>query len=210
MSNRKDITKAILQWTWMNTVQVLGIVTGFVIVPLALLIRVQDKTKRIKFIYGSGAWYPVHLRKIFWAWDNLEDGFMGDHQGRYWNRDAPTNSKFLKQIFWGAFRNPFNNFKRYILGIDVREYVMTKLAGQDYVRDDFDSAGWQFLKATSLSNKQSRYAFYLVHRYGKSNRALVIQLGNKIKLSHNLVEEEDEYDYFKGFTMEINPFKDIS
>ena len=51
---------------------------------------------------------------------------------------------------------------------------------------------------------------YYVKRYGNSNRALVIQLGNKIKLEHNTAVEQDEYDYFKGFTFEVNPFKDIS
>lgn len=206
----KDICKAVIQWSGKTFVQTLGIVAGFVIIPIGLLFKKEDKSITEKFKYGHGYWYPVHLPKILEPWDNLEDGFRGDRQGRYWNRDSNIKSEFLKMINWGAFRNPFNNYKRYKLGIDIRHHVFTKLAGQDYVRDDLDNTGWQFLKGTNKSGESDAYMFYLVYRYGSSNRGLVIQLGNKIKLSHNTAVEEDEYDYWKGFTMEINPFKDIS
>jgi len=206
----RDIGKAVIQWSWKTVAQVGGIVLGFVIVPVGLLFRKTDKSISVKFKYGNGNWNPVHLPEILQPWDNLEDGFMGDTEGRYWNRDSNIKSEYLKMLNWGTFRNPFNNFKRYKIGVDVRNYVFTKLAGQDYVRDDFNNTGWQFLKGTNKGHGSDTYGFYLVYRYGKSNRALVVQLGNKIKLSHNTEVETDWFDYYKGFTMEINPFKDIS
>lgn len=38
----------------------------------------------------------------------------------------------------------------------------------------------------------------------------VVQLGAKIKLSHNGVQYADPVDYWKGVTFEINPAKDVS
>ena len=170
-----------------------------------------DTAKHFTVYNTNRTWIREKFPKVFWPWDNLEDSSIGDHRG-WWDANSfgADSRKFVNRFWWLAVRNPFNNFKRFVLGCDVRKYTITKLAGQDYVRDDFDSVGWQLLKATPKDGWLPRYQLYIVKRYKDSDRALVVQIGNKIRLEHNNVVEADEYDYWKGWTLEINPFKDIS
>lgn len=212
----KDYLFMIIQWVAMFVIQILGILVGFFVVPLGLLFRELDEDSYKAFTKFNTNRYWVYEDIPSWLkpWQNIEDGLRGDHRG-WWDANCfgKDSSKVFNMFWWSAVRNPFNYFKRFTLGCDVRNYIITKLAGQDYVRDDVHSTGWQVLKATPLAKsglKLPRYSFYGVFRYGKTSRALVIQLGNKIRLSHNSAIETDDYDYFKGFTFEINPFKDIS
>ena len=171
-------------------------------------------------------WFLVSLPEFAWPWDNDGDGARGDKRGWYWTlywspivlpskvQEWLINFGIVPPIFylpdcfkyywWLAIRNPANNFKRFIMGFDIRTATIVTLLGQDFVRDDFRSTGWQLVKAGN------RYHFYLVYRYGDSNNALVIELGNKFRVEHNGQEYEREHKYFKGFTFEINPYKDIS
>ena len=96
------------------------------------------------------------------------------------------------------------------MGADVRHYFIVKLKGDDFVRDNLGSEGFQILKAIPRDDKIPHWTLYWVRQWGKSNRAIVIQLGAKIKLSHNDVYYDDPVDYFKGVTFQINPMKDIS
>jgi len=212
----KDFILALLSWAVFFTVQLVGMVTGIFIVPLMLLFGKFDEDSQQRFtkFNTNRFWIREKFPKVFWPWDNIEDSSTGDHRG-WWDANCfDADSRLWKNRFWWlAVRNPFNNFKRYVLGCDVREYHFTKLGGQDVVRDDFRNTGWQLLKASPRKGSSKwlpRYQFYLVARYGTSGRALVVQLGNKIKLEHETAVEKDEIDYFKGFTWEINPYKDIS
>jgi hypothetical protein len=141
---------------------------------------------------------------------NPIDGLTGDRRGWYWNIYMEGKPAWLKMFWWSAFRNQYNYLKRYVIGIDMREYVVTKIAGQDVVRDSFEGTGFHILKATPDDGGWNKYTLYWVMRWFKSNRAIVVQLGWKIKLSHNGMHQEDESKYWKGFTIEPNPFKDIS
>lgn len=212
----KDLVIAILSWAVFLIVQLIGMITGIFFVPLMLLFGKFDKSSEQKFtLYNKDRyWIREVFPKVFWPWDNIEDSSTGDHRG-WWDANCfKGNSRlWINRFWWLAIRNPFNNFKRYILGIDSRQYNYSLLAGQDYVRDDLQSTGWQFLKASpklGSSKRLPRYQFYLVARWGGSTRALVVQLGNKMKLSHQDRVEKEEIDYFSGFTFEVNPWKDIS
>lgn len=202
-----------LQVIVLGAVQLLGILAGFLVVPVMLLFGKYDEDSYVKFTqYNTNrSWVREVFPTLLWAWDNKEDSSTGDKRG-WWDANSfgADSRRWINRFWWLAVRNPFNNFKRYILGIDTREYVMLRLAGQMVVRDDFRNTGWQLLKAESLTNKIPRYMLYVVLRYGSSNRALVVQIGNKIKLEHNHKVEEKEVDYWKGWTFELNPFKDIS
>lgn len=205
-----------LSWVLMFVVQLVGIVLGLIVVPFGMLFRKLDKSTAKNFteFNTDRQWVYEDLPSWLKPWQNIEDGLRGDHRG-WWDANSygQDSSKLFNMFWWSAIRNPFNYFKRFTLGCDIRKYLIVKLAGQDHVRDDLRSTGWHVLKARPLHKswlKLPRYTFYGVFRYGKSNRALVIQLGNKIKLEHNSVVEKDEYDNYKGFTFEINPFKDIS
>lgn len=212
----KDILLMAVSWIVMFVLQLVGILLGFILVPIGLAFRKKDESTAKPFTqYNTNRqWVYEDLPNWLKPWQNIEDGLRGDHRG-WWdlNSKGSDSSTLFNMFWWSGVRNPFNYFKRFMIGCDVRQYAITKLAGQEYVRDDFNSTGWQCLKAKPMHKSGRwlpRYSFYGVWRYGQSNRALVIQLGNKIKLSHNSDIETDEYDYYKGFTFEINPFKDIS
>lgn len=202
------------------TVQIVGVVLGLFIVPIMLLLGRWDRSTTTPFTVGGGK-NSSHTKqvfpRIFWPWDNLEDSSMGDIRG-WWDRNCYKQDAtlFVNRFWWMAVRNPFNNFKRYVLGCDIREYDIEKLFGDDYVRDDLKNHGCMLLKASPSPFSKKvvpRYHFYLVwpwkHVVGGSTRAVVIQIGNKIHLSHDVDTEEDVYDYWKGWTFEINPWKDI-
>ena len=131
---------------------------------------------------------------------NPKDGLTGDHRGWYWNTYMIGKSSWVKMWWWSAFRNPWNYLKRHIIGINVKNYTITKVCGQDHVRDDLNSTGFQILRAGW------RPALYWVKQWGNSNRAIVLQIGWKLHLKHNDIID----DKWVGITFEPNPYKDIS
>jgi len=151
-----------------------------------------------------------------WLWwsQNPEDNLTGDKRGWYWNIYMEGRPDWWKMWVWSAWRNPLNYWKRIKTGCDIREHRVVKICGDDYVRDDFENTGFQILLAvpTAMHSKWYHYkpALYWVRRWGSSNRGIVVQLGWKIKLSHNGATYVDPLDYFKGWTLEPQPFKDIS
>ena len=181
--------------------QLAFIITGLVV---CLLPKTKRKHEAEAFTSNIGIWYPVHLPKWAWLWDNDGDGARGDKRGWFWCEYMPDMPEAFKYWFWLAIRNPANNFKRFILGFDIRTETIETIYGEDYVRDDFNSTGFQLVRAGR------RYHLYYVRRYSNSPRALVIELGNKFRVEHNGKTYESEHKYFKGFTFEVNPYKDIS
>lgn len=202
--------RAVLIWLFQFIVQLVGIVLGIFLMPIFLLF-VDDSKKELTYkTDGVNEWWLRTLPKLALFWNNKIDGTLGDEDFRYASRDIPfglKNTSLLGQYWWMAIRNPFNYFKRFILACDVRKNVVEKIAGQDYVRDDLMSTGWQFLKCGKF------YTFYGVWKWKWSDtHAVVVQLGNKFDLQDNfkVYPSDQGYKYFKGFTFEINPYKDIS
>lgn len=209
-----DIVRAALLWLFQFVLQFAGIVLGVFLTPIFLLF-VDDSKKELTYkTDGINEWWLRTLPRFALFWDNKVDGTLGDDDYRYASRDIPfglKNTSFLGQYWWMAFRNPFNYFKRFILACDVRKDVVEKVAGQDYVRDDLRSTGWQFLKCGD--GILPFYTFYGVWKWKWSGtHAVVIQLGNKFDLQDNFkaYPSEQEYKYLKGFTTEISLYKDIS
>jgi len=154
---------------------------------------------------------------LYW-WQNLEDNLTGDKRGDYWNAErfrpsiftqAVWTSPTLKMWWWSAIRNPANNLKRIVIGVDVREFTFHKLCGDDSVRDDTNSEGFHILYARPKDGWFIRPLFYLVKGYG-NGRGVVLQFGWKIKLKYNTVTYSQEIDNFKGVTVEMNPYKDLT
>ena len=204
------IVRACIIWLFQFVAQLIGIIMGIFLMPFFLLFVDDSKKEATYKTNGVNEWWLRTLPKFAMLWDNKIDGTLGDDDFRYASRDIPfglKNTSFLGQYWWMAFRNPFNYFKRFVLACDVRKNKVEKVAGQDYVRDDLQSTGWQFLKCGKY------YTFYGVWKWKRSDtHAVVIQLGNKFDLQDNLKEypSEQEYKYFKGFTFESQIWKDIS
>lgn len=198
----------IVIWTTQFLISLLGIILGFVVVPIALMFPDDSHKKDTYISNGNQEWWLRQLPPWAKLWNNTIDGTLGDPNFRWASRDIPfgwKNTSFLGQFWWMAVRNPANYLKRFVLSCDVRKHPIEKLGGQDYVRDDLNSTGWQFLKCGKF------YTFYGVWKWSKTERALVVQLGNKFDLEDNIKTYSDgqEYKYFKGFTFEINPYKFI-
>lgn len=209
----KHYMKASLFFVVGFVTQLVFIITGILVHALLCNWYKERPSEREPFTKYEGMWRSVHLPwlKALWLWDNERDGLYGDKRGFYTTQYNPHWSTKLKCFWWGAIRNPANNFKRFVLGCDIREFSMKTLYGKDFVRDDFDSTGFQLVKAERVSGKGiDHYHLYWVKRWGKSNRAIVVELGNKVQARHNGATYEEESKYFKGFTFEVNPFKDIS
>ena len=194
---------------------VAGVLSAPFAVAIGLPFKVLHKGRETTFSqYKHPTSAKAHIDLPEWLkwYQNAEDGLMGDDRGWYWNEYCkswwPT---WFRMWWWSGIRNPANYLKRNILGVDVREYVITKVAGDDYVRDDLDSTGCQILKAEHVHSDKVKYALYWVWLWPfSSTRAIVVQLGPKVKLEHNGVMYADEWDYLKGVTFEVNPVKDIS
>jgi len=231
-----NIFQAVLIWTLQAILTILGVLIGLIIVPIALLFPDDSLEDETYILNSDGEEYWLRQLPKWAKWyDNSVDGTLGDDNFRWASRDIPfglKNTSFLGQFWWMVIRNPFNYFKRFILGCDVRNDIVEKVAGQDYVRDDLRSTGWQFLKCgkyytfygvwlypehkvytLGFEKVDSWYKYKLkVNTYLNVSKSLVIQLGNKFDLQDNFkaYPSEQEYKYFKGFTFEINPYKDIS
>jgi hypothetical protein len=150
----------------------------------------------------------VRLPAWLLPWDNVVDGLLGDGRGTYALKTIDWNPAFA-MWWWAAVRNPANYFKRFILAIDITRYRTELLAGQNYVRDDMASTGWQLLAARS--GRFTAYHFYMVRPLFKSSRAVVIQLGFKFRIGDEFETYGlSQYRRYKGFTFEVAPFKDIS
>lgn len=208
------IVRACIIWLFQFVAQLIGIIMGIFLMPIFLLFVDDSKKEATYKTNGVNEWWLRTLPKFAMLWDNKIDGTLGDDDCRWAGRDIPfglKNTSFLGQYWWMAFRNPFNYFKRFVLACDVRKNKVEKVAGQDYVRDDLQSTGWQFLKCGN--GILPYYTFYGVWKWKWSDtHAVVIQLGNKFDLQDNFKEypSEQEYKYFKGFTFEISMYKDIS
>lgn len=186
---------------------VLSSLISIILVGIGLLFKVDKGLRH----FSDGTTIRQYELPDWLKWfQNPVDHLTGDKRGWYWNEHMKGKPAWFKMWWWSGVRNPLNYFKLRIMGIDVREHVIIKMCGQDFVRDDFDNAGFQILLAKPDNEGMDKPSLYWVMRWFDSNRAIVMQLGWKIKLSHNEIQEENENKYWKGWTFEVNPFKDIS
>lgn len=203
-----NIARASIIWIFQLTLNILGVILGIMVVPFGIIFSDDSNKSQTLIEKDSNVWWLRRFPPFLRWWDNPIDGTLGDPSFRWASRDIPfgmKNTSFFGQFWWMAIRNPFNYFKRFIISCDVRKNKIVKLAGKDKVRDDLFNTGWQFLKCGKF------YTFYLVREWGKSKRAIVIQLGNKFDIEDNykIYPADQEYKYMKGFTFEINPWKYI-
>ena len=193
----KKIIEALLQWSWLIMARLVGIITGLVMVPLAIPFRVQD-------LSGSDGRLILNLPRWAWLWGNDFDGLLGDKR-KWWADNTPFGwavDSFAAMFWWAAIRNPANNMRF----LDAFSAPIIDAAigylGRYVVEDKPGMDGWQFV--WSEQDGKRWYGFYLV-RCWSAQRALVIRLGFKIKPEHH-----GKLEPRKGLTFKINPYKDIS
>lgn len=146
---------------------------------------------------------------LLWL-QNPEDHLTGDRRGWFWYDSwAADYPELFRMWWWSGWRNPWNHFKRKVLGIDVRKFDIVKVCGADYVRDDLTNQGFQILVAWPKDGWFPRPMLYWVREI-HNGRGICLQLGWKIRLAHNSVRYAKDIDYFVGFTFEPNPYKDLA
>lgn len=186
---------------------ILSALISIILVGIGLLFKVDKGLRH----FSDGTTIQNYELREWLKWlQNPVDNLTGDKHGRYWNEYMSGKPAWFKMWWWSGVRNPWNYLKLRIFGIDMREHKVVKVRGQDIVKDNFTYTGFHILKAIPDDvSKWNKYTLYWVMRWFKSDLAIVLQLGWKIKLSHNGMFEENENKYWKGFTFEINPIKRI-
>jgi len=163
---------------------------------------------------GRGYWARVRLPRWLLWWDNPFDGLWGDKRG-WWDNECRRHGRTcehpLSMWLWAAIRNPANYFSRCIVGCDVSRCVIRKLAGHDVVSGDAGKREWQFLVATDDRGRQYHRLFISWAWPFKPERSLLIDIGWKVKLSHNgTAPDAMEQDRYKGSVFTVSPWKDVS
>ena len=204
----------ILTWLFKSlAVFLLGIpvtLLGLPVVALALPFRTADLTTLKPFTQYRGDWCLVRLPRWALWWDNAYDGALGDKRG-WWDNYTGDCRSFSAMWDWLAIRNPANYWSRNIAGVDVSDCVIEKLAGMDEVIEEPGLGGWQFLVATSSSGARYHRLFVVLPWWFDATHAVLIDVGWKVKLSHNGTSAEARpQDRFKGSVFTLSPWKELA
>jgi hypothetical protein len=208
-----DYVKAVLQWTFLLIANLVTDLVGLVVVLVALPFRVDG-------VSLSDGRAIKNLPKWAWLFGNDYDGVLGDKR-LWWDANADASvwlglrplirkvyknlevidsSSFQAMYWWTAVRNPVNNM-RLVKGFQcplVGSVITYK--GQAHVRDDSESAGWQFVTTDNYGKKY--YGFYWVYLWNTTH-CLVVRLGFKTEPSDAGSTEP------QGMTTKINPYKAV-
>jgi len=153
-----------------------------------------------------GSWRLERLPKWALWWDNAFDGMLGDKRGWWANECKGEHTTRYNMWRWAALRNPVNYFSRNVCGIDVSTLRVEQTAGNVQVEG---SNGFYLLKGMAAGGKVYP-RFYAEYRL-KGEHGLMIDIGWKIKLSHNGVKPDSpEKDRFKGIVCVVSPFKELT
>lgn len=209
-----DYIKAILQWTFLLLANLVTDVLGFLVVLIALPFRVDGVS------VSDGR--PIkNLPKWVWIFGNDYDGVLGDKR-MWWDQNADDQvwcglrplirkvfpslkvidaSSFQAMYWWTAVRNPVNNMRLMkMFQAPVTGSTIT-YKGDYFVRDDKNSAGWQFV--TTENGGKKWYGFYYVHLWSDTH-AFVVRLGFKVDPTDAGTTGDPQ-----GATTKINPYKAI-
>lgn len=190
------VLRAALQWACLVIARLSGIVTGLVIVALAIPFRTES-------VSLSDGRRIVNLPRWAWLWGNDYDGLLGDKRG-WWSTNTPMGwavDSFAAMYWWAAIRNPANNMR--LLDAFSAPVIDSSITyrGRYTVEDKPGMDGWHFVIVENGGKRW--FGFYFVHCWSVK-RALVIRLGFKVKPEHH-----GRIEPRKGLTFKLNPFKSI-
>lgn len=190
-----NITKAVCQWVFLLACNIVTDLVGLFVVAIAIPFKVDDISK-------SDGRKIVNLPRWAWLFGNDYDGLLGDKRG-WWAENTPFGwpvDHFVSMYTWAALRNPVNNMRlTNLFSAPVQGSTIT-FKGKEHVRDDKDSAGWQFV--TTENSGKKWFGFYLVYLWSDT-RAFVIRLGFKVEPKDAGSTER------QGMTTKVNPWKAI-
>lgn len=109
----KDKLHFCVQFTALFTVRLLAILLGFVMVPIGLLFKKKVPIDPITFRIGDRdvvVDHVVHMPKLFFVWDNFEEGCASLFH-KYWESTDGKADSYLNMLYWSCIRNPANNMR---------------------------------------------------------------------------------------------------
>jgi len=204
-----------LQWVMYRLANIIVIITGIPIVAIGLLFRSCRYIQWAPFteyIEIEPGWNLCMMPNWMFWWNNFFDGCYGDKRGWWANNQKEKGRDYkswLSCFLWTAIRNPANGFSRLHCGVDTANLDIVLESGSPIVEADIGFPGYQYLigyyRGTS---KISCFRIFIEWPYPNCNHGLLVDLGWKIKLSHNDVTEESPLkDRMKGTVMTISPWK---
>lgn len=181
-------------------------VAGLVIVPLLLPFRKTDLATRL-----DSGW--VYCNVPGW-WGNPFDGLFGDKRGDWiaMCQDAGRDPYgYLSMWWWAAVRNPVNAWSRMVAGCDVSRCIVAKAWGNDLVIEEPGKGGIQYLVATRDDGKKYSRFFAVIPWLADPSHAVMLDLGWKIKLSHNDTPPDlKPADRYKGLVFTASLWKTLA
>lgn len=210
------ILSALFRYALAVAAKIVLAVVGLVVVALALPFRTESGMPCVfsdpRFTH-LGQWRLCRLPRWALWWDNPFDGLYGDARGWWANQCLEAGRAYDSWAscwLWAAIRNPVNYFSRQVIGVDVAECTIARLAGADYVEADQGAPGWQVLLATRADGKTfPRFLLELPWRFAPSH-ILLIDLGWKVKLSHNgTFKDAAPEQRIKGVVCAISLWKEL-
>lgn len=175
--NYLDYIKALFQFIWQFVANVLFVLTGLLMVAIAIPFRVKG-------ISVSDGRPIVNLPRWAFPWGNDFDGLEGDKR-LWWAQNTPFKlpvDHFISMYVWAAIRNPANNMR--MMDLFQAPVVGSTIVwiGDAVVEDDAGETGCQFVKTTNSG--RNYYGFYLVKPYKNGTHAFVVRLGFKVQPDH--------------------------
>ena len=194
-------------------VQIPLILIGPLVVACMIPFRKTDEATRTPYTQ-----YPQHGDWVFtnfpgW-WGNPCDGLLGDKRGWWANycreHYGLPETDWRCMVMWAGFRNPLNAMSRLVIGVDVSRCVIDKVWGDDSVIEEPGQGGKQYLIARRDDGKTFPRLFVVLPYWFDPTHAVLIDIGWKIKLSHNGTPKDVRLaDRAKGIVSTLSPWKTL-
>lgn len=196
MYKLQDYICAFFQFIWLLVANIVLDIVGLFAVAIGIPFRVAG-------VSLSDGRPITNLPKWLWIFGNDYDGLLGDKR-LWWAANTPWGlpvDSYIPMYTWAALRNPVNNMR--LMDMFSAPVVGSTITykGQAHVRDDIDSAGWQFV--TTENNGKKWYGFYAVYLWPNKTHACVLRFGFKVEPSDAGSTER------QGMTTKITPYKSI-
>lgn len=182
------------------------IIVGLIVVPLLLPFRKTDETTRL-----PNGWAFSNVPGWF---GNPFDGLYGDKRG-WWIGVCRAAGRdpygYLSMWLWAAVRNPVNAWSRLVAGCDVSRCEVKKVWGADAVVEEPGRGGAQYLVAHRDDGKLYPRFFAVVPWFFDPAHAVMLDVGWKIKLSHNgTAPDAKPSDRYKGLVFTASVWKTLA
>lgn len=186
---------------------------GYIVFPVMYPFRKTDESTRAPYTQYPELGEYVFTNFVGW-WGNPCDGLVGDKRGSFakWCvENGITPGSFRAMFEWAVRRNPANKWSRVDAGCDVSRCVIDKVLGDDVVVEEPGKGGYQRLIARRDDGKEFPRLFIVLPWFFRNDHAFLIDIGWKIKLSHNNTPKDARLaDRAKGLVFTISPWKSLT